>query len=298
MRENKKIVLLDASIYIFRAYFALPDNWHAANGYSINAVYGYTRFLIDLLVNERPEYIFAAFDESLGSCFRNDIYTDYKASRVLPEPELAFQLKLCQEITQALGVACKASNIYEADDLLATVAVQARRRGVSAAVISADKDLVQLLVNDNDYIHDYGRKDPVYPSQILAETGIHPSRWAELLAIAGDVSDDIPGVPGVGIKTAAKILAAISFKQVINDPSLLLTTDIRGVKGLVAKLIQYQDQIQLAYQLTQLKTDSVVTINWRQTLWQKPTANVADYLEELGLKGLGSRLERGNIIKY
>ena len=297
MSENKKIVLLDASIYIFRAYFALPDNWHAENGYSVNAVYGYTRFLIDLLANERPEYIFAAFDESLGSCFRNDIYADYKSSRVLPEPELAFQLNLCQEITQALGVTCKASNTYEADDLLATVAAQARRRGVSSAVISADKDLVQLLVNDNDYIHDYGRKEPVYTGEILAETGVHPSRWAELLAIAGDASDDIPGVPGVGVKTAAKILAAISFDNVINDPSLLLTADIRGVKGLVAKLTQYKDQIQLAYQLTQLKTDSVVEINWRQTLWQKPAANVADYLEELGLKGLGARLERSNIVK-
>jgi 5'-3' exonuclease len=297
MSANKKIVLLDASIYIFRAYFALPDNWHAANGYAVNAVYGYTRFLIDLLANERPEYIFAAFDESLGSCFRNDIYADYKSSRVLPEPELAFQLNLCQEITQALGVTCKASNTYEADDLLATVAAQARRRGVSSAVISADKDLVQLLVNDNDYIHDYGRKEPVYAGEILAETGVHPSRWAELLAIAGDASDDIPGVPGVGVKTAAKILAAISFDNVINDPSLLLTADIRGVKGLVAKLTQYKDQIQLAYQLTQLKTDSVVEINWRQTLWQKPTANVADYLEELGLKGLGARLERSNIVK-
>jgi 5'-3' exonuclease len=297
MSNDKKIVLLDSSIYIFRAYFALPDNWHAENGYSVNAVYGYTRFLIDLLANERPEYIFAAFDESLGSCFRNNIYPDYKSSRVLPEPELAFQLNLCQEITQALGVTCKASNTYEADDLLATVAAQARRRGVSSAVISADKDLVQLLVNDNDYIHDYGRKEPVYPSEILAETGVHPSRWAELLAIAGDASDDIPGVPGVGVKTAAKILAAISFDNVINDPSLLLTADIRGVKGLVAKLTQYKDQIQLAYQLTQLKTDSVVEINWRQTLWQKPAANVVDYLEELGLKGLGTRLQHSNIVK-
>jgi 5'-3' exonuclease len=297
MSANKKIVLLDASIYIFRAYFALPDNWHAANGYAVNAVYGYTRFLIDLLANERPEYIFAAFDESLGSCFRNDIYADYKSSRVLPEPELAFQLNLCQEITQALGVTCKASDTYEADDLLATVAAQARRRGVSSAVISADKDLVQLLVNDNDYIHDYGRKEPVYTTEILAESGVHPSRWAELLAIAGDASDDIPGVPGVGVKTASKILAAISFDDVMNNPSLLLTTDIRGVKGLVAKLTQYKDQIQLAYQLTQLKTDSVVEINWRQTLWQKPAANVADYLEQLGLKGLGERFERSNIIK-
>jgi 5'-3' exonuclease len=297
MSNDKKIVLLDSSIYIFRAYFALPDNWHAENGYSVNAVYGYTRFLIDLLANERPEYIFAAFDESLGSCFRNNIYPDYKSSRVLPEPELAFQLNLCQEITQALGVTCKASNTYEADDLLATVAAQARRRGVSSAVISADKDLVQLLVNDNDYIHDYGRKEPVYPAEILAETGVHPSRWAELLAIAGDASDDIPGVPGVGVKTAAKILAAISFDNVINDPSLLLTADIRGVKGLVAKLTQYKDQIQLAYQLTQLKTDSVVEINWRQTLWQKPAANVVDYLEELGLKGLGTRLQHSNIVK-
>ena len=297
MSNDKKIVLLDSSIYIFRAYFALPDNWHAENGYSVNAVYGYTRFLIDLLANERPEYIFAAFDQSLGSCFRNNIYPNYKSSRVLPEPELAFQLNLCQEITQALGVTCKASNTYEADDLLATVAAQARRRGVSSAVISADKDLVQLLVNDNDYIHDYGRKEPVYAGEILAETGVHPSRWAELLAIAGDASDDIPGVPGVGVKTAAKILAAISFDNVINDPSLLLTADIRGVKGLVAKLIQYKDQIQLAYQLTQLKTDSVVEINWRQTLWKKPAVKVADYLEELGLKGLGARLERSNIVK-
>ena len=91
--------------------------------------------------------------------------------------------------------------------------------------------------------------------------------------------------------------SATAFDDVINDPSLLLTTDIRGVKGLVAKLTQYKDQIQLAYQLTQLKTDSVVEINWRQTLWQKPAANVADYLEQLGLKGLGERFERSNIIK-
>ena len=175
-------------------------------------------------------------------------------------------------------------------------AAQARRRCVSAAVISADKDLAQLLINDNDYIHDYGRKEPVYTGQMLAESGIHPSRWAELLAIAGDSSDDIPGVPGVGVKTAAKILAAISFDSVITNPSLLLEADIRGVKGLVAKLIEYNAQIQLAYQLTQLKTDSVVDINWRQTLWQKPVENVASYLEDLGLTGLGTRLERSGLL--
>ena len=297
MSKHKKIILLDSSIYIFRAYFALPDNWHAANGYSLNAVYGYTRFLIDLLANEKPTHIFAGFDESLGSCFRNDIYPEYKSSRVLPEEELAFQLGLCQEITQALGVTTRASNTYEADDLLATVAAQARLRGFSSAVISADKDLAQILINDEDYIHDYGRKEPVYTPQWLSQYGVHPSRWGELLAITGDTSDDIPGVPGVGLKTALRILAVMSYDDVINNPSLLLDSDIRGAKGLLVKLTEYKDQIELAYQLTQLKSDAVVEINWKQTHWQKPEEHIAKQLEDIGLKGLGAYVERSGICK-
>ena len=97
--------LIDASIYIFRAWFSLPDQWHTRDGWPVNAVYGYGKFLLDFLEQSRPgPHCAAAFDESLGSCFRNDIYPDYKRSRELPDDSLAFQLRACREISERMGL--------------------------------------------------------------------------------------------------------------------------------------------------------------------------------------------------
>ena len=117
----QRVWLIDASIYIFRAYFSLPDRWHTAEGMPLNAVYGYVGFLLDFLAEtEVPPHCAAAFDESLGTCFRNDIYAQYKASRELPDEALALQLEACRKVTECLGIPSYSGQRYEADDYLRT----------------------------------------------------------------------------------------------------------------------------------------------------------------------------------
>ena len=134
---SQPVYLIDASIYIFRAYFAIPDEWHSPDGHSVNALYGYTQFLLKFLQQTKPDRIAAAYDESLGSCFRNDIYPDYKSSRALPDEELAFQLSACRGLTELLGIMSPASERYEADDIIATLATQAQQQGESVAIVGA-----------------------------------------------------------------------------------------------------------------------------------------------------------------
>ena len=151
------LYLIDASIYIFRHYFGLPDNWHSQDGYSTQAVYGYLKFLLSFIEEESPEYIAAAFDESLGNCFRNQIYPAYKANRVLPDEALAFQLNACVEVTGILGITGLASDTHEADDIIGTLAKRGRQmNGRQIIVVSRDKDLMQL-VGANDVIWDFGQ---------------------------------------------------------------------------------------------------------------------------------------------
>jgi len=129
--------LIDSSIYIFRSYFTLPENWQALDsGHPTHAVYGFTAFLLDMLRSKNPEHLFCAFDESLRSGFRHQLCPDYKANRELPDEALAFQLNACRQLCRVLGVAEMASATYEADDLIGAVAKNTR---LANAACSGDK---------------------------------------------------------------------------------------------------------------------------------------------------------------
>ena len=171
-----RLYLIDASIYIFRSYFSLPENWRSKDGYPTHAVYGYLNFLLNLLEQESPELIAAAFDESLGTCYRNDIYPDYKSNRVLPDEVLAFQLNACVEVTQLLGIAGLASDTNEADDIVGTLAKLGRNQGHKIVVVSGDKDLAQL-VSGQDVIWDFGKRDP-QNREAVKERVFGLSRWS------------------------------------------------------------------------------------------------------------------------
>ena len=148
--------LIDASIYIFHYYFALADHWFSEEkGWPTAAVYGYTTFLLKLLEKEKPQRIAACFDESLGSCFRNDIYPDYKSSRALPDEMLAFQLEACRQVSELLGIPCFGSETHEADDLLASLYQRLQRSSKPIAVLTRDKDLGQVLSRPQDFLWDY-----------------------------------------------------------------------------------------------------------------------------------------------
>jgi len=145
------VYLIDASVYVFRAYYSLPPDMRDGEGNPVHALYGFSRFLGDLLERARPDYVAVAFDESLATSFRNRIYPAYKANREPAPPDLALQFERCREVCAHLGVAWYASPEYEADDIIGTLATRAQADGVPVTIVSRDKDLTQLLTRIDCY---------------------------------------------------------------------------------------------------------------------------------------------------
>ncbi|MFV8783178.1 5'-3' exonuclease [Microbulbifer sp. SA54] len=246
--------LVDASVYIFRYYFALPPNWESRAGYSTEAVYGFTNFLLDLLAR-RPTYMACAFDESLGSCFRNEIYADYKCSRALPDEALAFQLAACREMAEALGIASFASERFEADDILASLTRICCESGQSIrpVIVTRDKDLGQLLDAGAHSLWDFAADQYLDRSAIEGKFGVRPRQIADYLALVGDSIDDIPGVPGIGAKTAARLLAEFdTVEDLLAGVERVPALGLRGGAGIARKLEAHADQIRMALKLAQL----------------------------------------------
>ena len=197
--------LLDSSIYIFRAWFSMPDRWFTRAGEPVQAVYGYTKFLLDLIASTGPAfYGAAAFDESLGSNYRNDIYPAYKSHRELPDEALAFQLEACRRVTEKAGLACYSGPRYEADDYLASIARLFQERDIPVTVITRDKDLGQIMQQPEDNWWDFAQGVTLDKAGFEQKFGVRPAQFADFLALVGDPVDDIPGVAGVGAKTAAR----------------------------------------------------------------------------------------------
>ena len=284
----QRVWLIDASIYIFRAYFSLPDRWHTAEGMPLNAVYGYVGFLLDFLAEtEMPPHCAAAFDESLGTCFRNNIYAQYKASRELPDEALAFQLKACRKVTECLGIPSYSGQRYEADDYLATLARLCREQGMAVTVVTRDKDLGQILVDSDDHWWDFAGNVRLDPAGFAERHGVRSDQFGDYLALVGDPIDDVPGIPGVGAKTAAALLRSFdTLDDMEADFMQVSKLDIRGAKSLQEKLQQHWPQARLAQKLTRLESrvpglDSV-------PCYKPDGDNVAalvDYLTSLGLAG-------------
>lgn len=252
--------LLDASIYIFRYYFSLPDNWFSEDDLPTAAVYGYTTFLLQLIEKRQPTVIAACYDESLNTCFRNTLYPDYKSSRELPDPALAFQLNSCKKVGELMGIASFASTRYEADDLIGTLAATLRKDPTPIAILTRDKDLGQLIQRPQDFMWDPkfksgndGGSHYQYDQDIIEKFGVKPSQLVDYLALLGDSIDDIPGVPGIGAKTAAGLLQAHKdILEIFRNIDQLHTLPIRGAGKLADKLIEHTKQIAMARQLAQI----------------------------------------------
>lgn len=244
--------LIDASIYVFRPWFVRQPLPLDAAGNPINAVLGFLRFVYPLLRVEQPQHIAFAFDTSRLTSVRKQLYPDYKANRPAAPDELKYQFQLCREFLQALGLVEAASLQYEADDIIGTWAQHYRQQGFACRIISGDKDLAQLVGKD-DLWWDYGKRAALPPGGIKREFGVWPAQIAEQLAIAGDVADNIPGVPGIGMATAAKLLQKFSTVEIllsrIPEIGQMKTAGAKRLQGLIQ---QHQDTIRLARQLTEI----------------------------------------------
>lgn len=290
------ICLIDASIYIFRYYFSMPDNWFSAEkGYGTGAVYGYSLFLLRLLEQQRPSHLAACYDESLGQCFRNDIYPGYKASRALPDEALAFQLHACRRFGELLGIPSYASQTHEADDLIGTLTKVCRASAGPIAILTRDKDLAQLLVRSQDYLWDHAADQTFYAADIQAKLGVTPAQLVDYLALVGDSIDDIPGVPGIGAKTASALLQhSGSLAKLFEDPDSLAQLPLRGARGLAEKLISYREQIEVAQQLARIVEDLPLGLQLNDLQLGDPDwTGLEDFAREMGFgKAFTTRFEK------
>jgi 5'-3' exonuclease len=248
------VYLVDASIYIFRAWFSMSDDFVNERGEPTNAVYGFSGFLCSLLEQTGAEHVAVAFDESLSKSYRNEIYPEYKANREPAPEELKRQFGWARSVAESMGLQCFADLRYEADDLIGTLAEFWRDRGHPICVVTADKDLAQL-VGENDHWWDFSRNLKLNARQLTEKFGVMPEQMADYLALTGDAVDNIPGVPGVGPKSASALLAHFGdfdnlYERLHEVPQL----GIRGAKSLHKKLEDHREAAELARRLTVIET--------------------------------------------
>ena len=251
------LYLVDASLYVFRAWHSMPpDGFRDGDGWPTNAVHGFARFLLDLLERERPRNLAIAFDEALDSCFRNALYPAYKANRDPAPAELKRQFAYCKALCAALGLPVLAHREYEADDLIGTALVMARAAGFRGVIVSADKDLSQLLVGQDEQ-WDYARGQRWSADGVKARHGVHAHQVADYLALCGDAVDNIPGVPGIGCKTAAVLLGHFgSLDVLLGRIDEVAYLRMRGAATVAARLREHRDQALLCRQLSTIACDA------------------------------------------
>ena len=249
------IFLVDASVYVFRAYHSMLPDMRDRDGNPMHAVFGFARFLGDLIERVRPTYIAVAFDQRRATSYRNRIYPAYKANRERAPLDLALQFERCRELCRHLGLAVFVDPDYEADDIIGTLARQMRTHGVRAAYITRDKDLAQLM-RDGDVFWDFGARGQFGYHDIERHFGVLPERFADYLALTGDDVDNIPGVPGIGHRTAASLMQAFgSLDEMYEDLGRVAQLKLRGAGTLAQKLTEHRDAVFLSRRLTRIACD-------------------------------------------
>jgi len=249
------IFLVDASVYVFRAWHSVLPQMCDRDGNPAHAVFGFARFLGDLIERVRPTYMAVAFDQRRAGSYRNRIYPPYKANRERAPADLVLQFEHCREVCRRLGIAVFVDPDYEADDIIGTLAVLMRAQGVRSAFITRDKDLAQL-VRDGDLFWDFGAREQFGYHDIERHFGVRPERFADYLALTGDEVDNIPGVPGIGHRTAASLMQAFgSLDELYGDLARVALLPLRGAGTLGKRLTEHRESVYLARQLTRIACD-------------------------------------------
>ena len=216
--KGDHLYLIDGSGYLFRAYHALPPLSRKSDGLPTGAVSGFSnmlwKLLEDMRAGDRPTHLAVIFDAG-RTTFRNEIYPLYKANRPEPPEDLIPQFPLVRAATRAFGVACIEEAGFEADDLIATYARLAREAGARTTIVSSDKDLMQLVIDGEIELFDTMKNKRIASAEVMEKFGVPPSKVVEVQALAGDSTDNVPGVRGIGVKTAAELINAFGTLEAL-----------------------------------------------------------------------------------
>lgn len=257
--DPKVCYVLDLSGYVYRAYHGLRPLSNS-KGEVTHAVMGVANMLARLVREQRPKYLAVAMDSARDLSFRNDIYPEYKAHRPPPPEDLPPQVHRCRELVEAWAIPVLQREGFEADDLLAAAVREARSHGLITVICSADKDLMQLV--SDDVLQWDAMRNVVYgPAEVKEKWGVEPAKIAELLALMGDTSDNVPGVSGVGEKTAAKLITDYGSLEGV----LANTGKLKG--KLKENLEKEAENARLSYKLVQLVHDIPVTLNLDELIY-------------------------------
>ena len=290
----KKILLLDGHSLAYRAFFALPlynqsgrPSFSTGKGELTNATYGFTAMLLKVWADEKPDYIAAAFDK--GRTFRDDKYADYKATRAKMPDELSPQIERITQLVKAFGIPAITAEHYEADDILGTLAKRAARDGLEAIIVTGDSDAFQLIEpNIKVFTSGRGWQDTtLYDEATIADRfGLKPAQLIDFKALKGDTSDNVPGVQGIGEKTATQLLQQYGSIENIYA-HLDEVTPARAKNALVA----HRDMAFLSKDLVTIRTDVKISVAWEDCVVQTYNrAQVEALFDELEFKSLRNRL--------
>ncbi len=277
---NNKIILVDGSGYIFRAYYALPPMTNS-EGTPINAVYGFTNMIIKLIEDFDPKNICVIFDYGKET-FRNEIYKDYKANRSSPPEDLIPQFDLIKDASRAIGLPTIEKQGFEADDLIATFANQAKKINKEVIIISSDKDLMQL-VDEQVKMLDPMKNIWIDEKKVEEKFGVKPLKVVDVQALAGDSSDNIPGVPGIGLKTAADLINEFGNLEELLSKSHEIKQNKRR-----ENLIEFKKLAEISKKLVSLKKDVPIELNVDQLIFKfdKNKKTFIEFLEKHSFKRL------------
>lgn len=270
MIEPETLYILDGSYYVFRAFYAI-QSLSNSKGFPTNGLFAFTNMLLNVIRDEKPHHLVVAFDPP-GDTFRNELYEAYKANRESPPDELRLQMPHFRRIVKALNIPVVEVPGFEADDVIGTIVRSPLREGVRVVVLTGDKDMYQLVDADTT-LFDSMRGKAVGIAEVIERFQVGPEGVADVLALAGDTSDNVPGVPGIGEKTAGKLIAEFGTLE-----NLLQNIDkVTGAKR-KENLVAFADQARLSQTLVTIKCDVPFDLTAAQASAQAPDFDAFDAL--------------------
>jgi DNA polymerase I len=255
---SRSVYIIDALNYIYRAYHSVPDNVTSPSGMLTNAVLGYLRTLLRIVKERKPGYMVAAFESNTS--FRTTIFNGYKANRSRMPDDLTPQIDYCRQITEAIGVTCLEADDFEADDIIGTVAVRMAALGYETVVVTGDKDMSQLVC-EGIRVYDIANEVWLDEQGVRNKFGVAPCQIPDLLALHGDSVDNIPGINGVGEKTARQILSVCqSVEDIIGSPQLLAGIKFRGRDEILRRIRDNFETVRLSRRLATICCEAPIEV--------------------------------------
>jgi len=282
MVEREKLYLIDGSSYIYRAYFAIR-HLSSPKGFPTNALYGFTQMLLKVLKDRKPGHVAVVFD--LGrQTFRTEMYPEYKANRAAMPDDLIPQIVPIKEMVRAFNIPVLEKQGFEADDIIGTIARECEEAGMEVVVVTGDKDLMQIVTANVTLLDTMKDKVSGIP-EVLERFGVEPERVIEILGLAGDTSDNIPGVPGIGEKTALKLIQEFGSL----DALLERAGEVKGKTG--ERLREFADQARLSRKLATIDRNTPVEYRYEDlAVSPADTKRLADLFREYGFTTLMKEL--------